>query len=69
MYASAELPQLEAALQALAGQRPLIHAATPGNADAVGGTSLYLDEAKGLDRNIAIIFAASDRNPERRPRP
>ena len=39
------------------------------NADAVGGTSLYLDEAKGLDRNIAIIFAASDRNPERRPRP
>ena len=39
------------------------------NSESIGGTSLYLDETKGIDRNMAIIFAASERNPEKRPRP
>jgi len=32
-------------------------------------TSAYNDETKGVDRNMAIIFAASERTPERKPRP
>jgi anti-sigma factor RsiW len=39
------------------------------NAQPVPETSVSLEEAKGLDRNMAIIFAASDRTPDRRPRP
>lgn len=39
------------------------------NAESIRGTSLYLDETKGIDRNMAIIFASSERNPERKPRP
>ena len=39
------------------------------NAQPVPETNVYLEEAKGLDRNMAIIFAASDRTPDRRPRP
>jgi anti-sigma factor RsiW len=33
------------------------------------GTNAYLEEAQGLDKNLVIIFAASERNPERKPRP
>jgi anti-sigma factor RsiW len=39
------------------------------NANPIVETSAYLDEAKGVDKNMAIIFAASDRSPERGPRP
>jgi hypothetical protein len=39
------------------------------NANPIVETSAYLDETKGVDRNMAIIFAASERTPERKPRP
>jgi acetyl-CoA decarbonylase/synthase complex subunit gamma len=56
---SENLEALEAALQALAGQRPLIHAATPGNADAVGALALkykapVVARAESLDALVAL---------------
>lgn len=39
------------------------------NANPMIGTSAYLDDAKGVDKNMMIIFAASGRSPEKRPRP
>ena len=39
------------------------------NANPIIETSAYLDETKGVDKNMAIIFAASERSPERKPRP
>ncbi len=39
------------------------------NANPIVETSAYLEESKGVDRNMAIIFAASERSPERTPRP
>jgi hypothetical protein len=39
------------------------------NANPIMGTSAYLDEAKGVDKNMMIIFTASERGPEKRPRP
>jgi hypothetical protein len=39
------------------------------NANPIVETSAYLDETKGVDKNMAIIFAASERTPERKPRP
>ena len=56
---SDNLEALEAALQALAGQRPLIHAATPGNADAVGALALkykapVVARAESLDALVSL---------------
>jgi len=39
------------------------------NANPMIGTSAYLDNAKGVDKNMMIIFAASERGPEKRPSP
>ncbi len=39
------------------------------NANPIVETSAYLEESKGVDRNMAIIFASSERSPERTPRP
>jgi hypothetical protein len=39
------------------------------NANPIVETSAYLDDTKGVDKNMAIIFAASERTPERKPRP
>jgi hypothetical protein len=39
------------------------------NTNPAVDTSAYMDETKGVDRNMAIIFAASERTPERKPRP
>jgi hypothetical protein len=39
------------------------------NANPIVETSAYLDESKGVDKNMAIIFAASERTPERKPWP
>jgi hypothetical protein len=39
------------------------------NANPIVEMSAYLDETKGVDKNMAIIFAASERPPERKPRP
>jgi hypothetical protein len=39
------------------------------NANPIVEASAYLNETKGVDKNMAIIFAASERTPERKPRP
>lgn len=39
------------------------------NTQPVSETGLSLEETRGVDRNMAIIFAASDRTPDRRPKP
>ena len=50
-------------------QREPVRGPPPAQCQSIVETSVYLDETKGVDRNMAIIFAASERSPERKPRP